>query len=195
MNRTSVVAPAVLCAGLILGAVACKGETKVEDSPQTLAKLSDCEQANRDKDEYIKELHARVVELEMNAGDVVVTLQGDAFTVTGGKGPNVRAARPTGETDDNALYQSFINSVNASRAGMTKCYENALKRDTGLQARTVTLNIQVRFTTAGKPGTITLDPRISEAFDACMQTLIGRWSLPAAPTAVTFRAPVTLTPQ
>jgi hypothetical protein len=191
MNRT------LMCAAALAPAAgACKGETKVVDSPQTLERLSTCEKATSAKDDYIKQLHARIVELELaSGGEVIVVLQGDAFSVSAGKGPSARASRPMGDEDDKQLYQSFIDSVNASRGGMKKCYENALKRDSSLQARTITLELQVRFSADGKAGRVDLDPRVSDAFDTCMQGLIRRWSLPAAPSAVTFRAPVTLTPQ
>jgi hypothetical protein len=84
--------------------------------------------------------------------------------------------------------------VQKSRGAIQKCYEQALKKDTSLQARTVTLNVSASFSAAGQFQRTSFSPVISEAFDGCMRTVAGKWQLPAAAQGMTFKAQVSLTP-
>ncbi len=117
-----------------------------------------------------------------------------------GKGPNGRAnagtpREPRGTANDEKLYASFVTSLKRSRASIKKCYQNALKKDTGLQARTVTLKIAVNYRTSGKVSKATFSPRISGTFDRCMASIAQHWKLPAMPRKVSFNYRQTLTPQ
>ena len=180
---------------LTLVVAGCKGETKIQDNPETLSALTGCQDAIASKDAYIKELEARAGELERKAGQndgVVVTIAGDTMTISG-KGPNVRAGGSV--TADKDLYESFVTQVQAARGAMQRCYQNALKKDSGLQMREVELNIQVRFTPAGKVSKAGFSPTISDSFDSCMGTIARRWQLKESPSGAIFEFPVNLTPQ
>lgn len=178
--------------------VGCKGETKIQDSPQTLQALADCQQGRSDKEKYIKELEARLFDLEQKGGadnEVVVTITGDTLTISGQE----QGGRSTGgggpAVPDQQLFESFVKQVQQSRGSMQRCYQNALKKDTGLQARTMTMNVQVRFTPAGKVSQASFSPQISESFDSCMSTVARRWKLEGASGPNVFKQPITLTPQ
>jgi hypothetical protein len=173
----------------------CKGETKIQDNPQTLKALQDCQQGRTDKETYIKELEARLYDLEHKAAgdsEVVVNISGDKLTITG-QGPSVRAGGPA--APDEELFESFVKQVQQSRGSMQRCYQSALKKDTNLQARTMTMDVQVRFTPAGKVSQASFSPRISDSFDTCMSTVAKRWQLEGASSPIVFRQPITLTPQ
>ncbi len=181
---------------LVLVASGCKGETKYRDSPETLKALEICRNNMKELEQRKAELDERVRKLETGAldGDVVVRIEGDAFEITG-KGPSGRAGTGTAAVDDKALYEAFLSNVNGSRGAIKKCYQQALKNNASLQARTVTLNVNVRFSTAGKAAGSSFAPQISSSFDECMRAVTAKWSVPAPPRSVAFQAPVTLTPQ
>ncbi len=84
--------------------------------------------------------------------------------------------------------------LSKSRGAIQKCYEQALKKDTNLQARTVTLNVSASFVPGGQFQRLSFTPVISEAFDQCMQGVAGKWSLPTLAQGMTFKAQVSLTP-
>lgn len=184
-----------VCA-LTLAIAGCKGEVKIQDNPETLRTLEACQQARADKDKYIKELEARIFDLEQKAGggnqEVVVRVTGDEITISG-KGPSERAGGPA--ASDQALFESFVKQVQQARGSMQRCYQNVLKKDSSLQARTLTLSIHVRFTATGKVSRATFSPQISDAFDTCMSGVTSRWKLDGASEGITFQQPITLSPQ
>ncbi len=172
-------------------------------------KLEACEQSSKQKDGYARSLKERIEELENKdagisetGGEVVVTISGDGLQIVAatGRGPN-ETAKPNkpgtkpGNADDQALYKSFLKAVNRSRGGIKKCYQRALKADSSLQARTISMKIKVKYNVAGQVTGTGFSPRISSKFDSCMSSITKRWKLPAPPRPVSFRAPVTLTPQ
>jgi hypothetical protein len=184
-----------VCA-LAAALVGCKGEVKIQDSPQTLKALEDCQQGRTDKDKYVKELEARLFDLEQKGGadsEVVVTITGDTLTISG-QGPG-GGGGGGGGAPDQELFESFVKQVQQARGSMQRCYQNALKKDTGLQARTMTMNVQVRFTPAGKVSQASFSPRISDSFDSCMSTVARRWKLDGTSGPIVFKQPITLTPQ
>ena len=189
------------------------GSTSSAATAELQGKLEACEQRGKQKDGYAGSLKERIEELneKQKGGDgdptgegneVIVTIAGDALRIVGttGKGPHEGSKPSTGTTkpgnaDDQALYKSFLKAVNRSRGGIKKCYQRALKADSSLQARTISLKIKVRYDTAGKVTGTGFSPKISSKFDSCMGSITRRWKLPAPPRPVSFRAPVTLTPQ
>jgi hypothetical protein len=190
--------PAAIALYIAVGAVGCKGETKYKDKPETLDALKNCQSQRDEKDKYIKELEKRLADLEFkggDAGEVVVTITGDEIKIDG-KGPNERAApgEPAGNAKDAELYEAFIDLVNKSRGSIKKCYQNALKKNTALQARTISLKLQASFSSSGAITSSSFSPEISDAFDQCMKSITAKWKLPAAPKAMKFTAPLTLTP-
>lgn len=185
---------------LALAAFGCKGETKVRDNPKTTKQLKVCEEKKDEKDKRIKQLEARVSELELGGtatGDeVLVKIDGDLMTVRG-NGPNARAGggTPRGNAADDELYKAFLKELNGSRGRIKKCYQMALKKNSAITARTISLTVRVKFNTAGKAISSSAAPDIDNGFSVCMRQVAQSWQVPGPPQVVTFEAPITLSPQ
>lgn len=184
----------------------CKTKVETKPDPETEEKLSDCEESLESKKDYIKTLEERLAELESGeGGEVVVELEGPLedgaiLNVTAGGGPHARGGgggggAAKGNADDTKLYEEFVGQLRRSRPSIKKCYQNALKKDTRLQARPVTVNIQVDYRTNGKVSDASFNPRISQHFYQCMKNVADRWKLPAMPRAVSFNYRQRLTPE
>jgi hypothetical protein len=187
----------LMLAALVAAAAGCKGSTK--DSPQTLAKLSDCETRAAkldEKDKLIQTYEAEIARLKLeNTGgkqEYTFAIDGDALTIK---------AKPQGggsaAVDDKmaaALSQMFIDVVGKSRGSIQKCYEQALKKNTGLQARTISLRVSASFAPSGDHTRSSFAPDLGEAFDSCMKSVAGKWKLSAANQGMTFQATVSLSP-
>lgn len=189
---------AVLALVAVTAFAACKGETKYQDKPETIADLSRTTNLVNEQDKRIKQLEARVAELAAGAcEEVVIRVDGDAVSVVTGKGPSgvSRPKDPTGDARDAELYNAFRDQVQSSRGAIKRCYQNALKKDSSLEQRTITVNITVKYKSSGKVSDVMLDKRVSDNFAACLESTASSWTLPAAPKAFTFKAPVSLTPQ
>jgi hypothetical protein len=126
-----------------------------------------------------------------SGAEIVVALEGNVLTVkphTGGGGPPI---------DDKAVAaasKEFVNVVEKSRGAIQKCYEQALKKNTGLQAKTVTLSVSASFDAKGGYTNSNFSPSLGDTFDNCMKGIATKWSLPANANAMTFKASVSLTP-
>ena len=178
--------------------LSCKGETTIKDNPETQKQLSSCESKIVEKDQYIATLEKRIEEIQANAGgNVVVTLEGEAMSIKSGgdKGPHAGSGDPKGTAKDAELYASFVAALKKSRGSIKKCYQGALKKNSALQARSVTLDIAVDYKTSGSVRNASFSPRISEQFNTCMRTVAKNWKLPAMPRAVSFNYKQTLTPE
>ncbi len=188
MTRTSI--PFVL---LVLGA--CKGETKIQPDPKTQADLESCRAAMTEKDKLCKSLedeNARLLrEKGGTAGDIIVSIEGNALTVKPGKPGEVR---PIDDKQAGEASKQFIDVVAKSRGAIQKCYEQALKKDTSLQARTITLTVSASFSQAGGYKSSSFSPSLGDTFDTCIKTVAGKWALPQSSPAMTFKAQVSLTP-
>ena len=174
--------------------VACKGETVVKPDPQTQADLDNCKNTLGEKDKRIAALQDENAELMRKNGgaELVVTIEGNALTVKPGSG-----APPTPPVDNKqvaAASQEFLNVVAKSRGAIQKCYEQALKKNTGLQARTVTLNVSASFSNTGAYRDSAFAPSLGDTFDNCIKTVASHWALPTNSPAMTFKAQVSLTP-
>ncbi len=191
-----------------LAVVACKGKVEYRDNPEVATKLTSCQKSLDEKIAYIKDLEEQAAQLKMKPagdGEVFITLtaplpDGAIMEIKGGPGPNggTGTGEPRevkGNADDQKLYEAFITAVKNSRGSIRKCYQNALKKDTALQARTVTLDISVNYKTSGKVSGASFSPRVSENFNGCMDAIAQRWNLPAMPRAATFKARQLLTPE
>jgi hypothetical protein len=180
---------------LLVATTACKGKTEVKPDPKTLEELRDCGKALEDRKSYIASLEKQLADLQLaSAGDVKVVIEGDKLTISG-KGPSERAGEPGGNAKDADLYAAFVASLEKSRGSIQKCYQGALKNNTSLQARTVTLDIQVDYQTSGSVSRASFNPKLSAGFDQCMDAVAKRWKLPGMPRAVTFAYRQTLTPE
>lgn len=182
-----------------LGAVAlagCKGGTTVKDNPDTIKRVNDLTSKLSDKDTYIRTLEADVAACKLAAGnpnEFVVTIQGDAMEIK---------ARPTSGGNSSVsdavaidLSQKFIDLVKKSRGNIQKCYEQALKKNASLQARTISLTVTARYGATGDVSKSTFKPdSLGTAFDSCMQGVAKNWKLPATAASMSFQSTVTLSP-
>jgi hypothetical protein len=129
-----------------------------------------------------------------SGAEIVVSIEGNALTVKPGK-----PGAPPPPIDDKATAaasKEFLNVVAKSRGAIQKCYEQALKKNTGLQARTVTLTVSATFANSGayKDSSFAASAPLGEVFDACIKTVASKWALPTSSPAMTFKAQVSLTP-
>ena len=183
-------APLVGCKGKGGGG---SGDSKLE------SKLSACEASLSDVSKIRSELETELAQKSGEDGEVVVQINGSGGILSiKGKGPNGRTGGQTevvGNAKDEELYKKFIAAVKKSRNPMTQCYRRALKNDSGLQARTVTVNVKVNYGTSGKVKNAGSSPKINTAFSKCISGVAQKWSLPAMPKPASFVAPLTLTPE
>jgi hypothetical protein len=173
----------------------CKGETVVKPDPQTQADLDACKSTLAEKDKRIAALQDENAEMMRKQGsgqEIVVSIEGNALTVQPYKG--APAAPPVDDKVAAAASKEFINVVAKSRGAIQKCYEQALKKNTGLQARTVTLNVSASFSNTGQYKDSSFAPSLGDTFDNCIKTVASHWALPNNSAAMTFKAQVSLTP-
>lgn len=192
-TSTSFVFVAALGAASVL-AIACKGKTEIKPDPKTEADLQACLVAKGEKDKLCKSLedeNARLMREQGSGSEIVVAIEGTALTVRPGK-PGVE--RPIDDKAAGEASKQFIDVVAKSRGAIQKCYEQALKKDTSLQARTITLTVSASFSQAGGYKSSDFRPSLGDAFDTCIKTVASKWALPQNSPAMTFKAQVSLTP-
>ncbi|HEY6176539.1 MAG TPA: hypothetical protein VIX73_18915 [Kofleriaceae bacterium] len=189
MTRTSIVATLIVV-GLGAG---CKGEKVIQPDPQTKADLEQCLKDKAEKEKLIKaeeDENARLMREKGSGAEIVVSIEGNALTVKPGAPGEVR---PIDDKVAGEASKEFLNVVEKSRGAIQKCYEQALKKNTGLQAKTVTLSVSASFT-AGQFKSSNFAPSLGDTFDACIRTVASKWTLPLTSPAMTFKAQVSLTP-
>lgn len=191
MSRNLIVTVLVLAPIVLVG---CKGETVVKPDPQTTQDLDACNKAKAEKDKLISALQEENSALmRKGAGsEIVVAIEGNVLTVKPGTPGTPRP--PVDDKVAAAASKEFINVVQRSRGAIQKCYEQALKKNTGLQARTVTLTVNATFTGAGQYQNSAFSPSLGDTFDNCIKTVASKWTLPQNSPAMTFKAQVSLTP-
>lgn len=195
MSRAHVV-PLVLVLGSLVALAACKS-TEVKDRPETLAALEACKEQSAklaDKDRLIQTYEAELARLKLESGNQELTLviQGDALVIK--SRPQGGGAPAIDDAVAQALSRDYIALVNGSRGAIQKCYEQALKKNTALQARTISMTVSSTFQGSGAHVRSSFQPALGEAFDACMKSVASRWKLSAAPQTMTFQATVSLSP-
>jgi hypothetical protein len=189
MIRASVIAVAALAL-----AAGCKGETVYKDKQETLDKLDAAQKQLQAQKDELDRLRADAAKCSMNQnpGEIVVTIEGDIAKIKPGHGGG------GGTTVDDATTakqsQAFLDMVQRSRGAIQKCYEQALKKNSGLQARTISLKLSAKFQASGDFAGSDFNPSLGDVFDSCLRTVAGRWKMPAAPAAMTFQANVSLSP-
>lgn len=192
MTRTSIAT--TLTVLVTLGTVAgCKGDKVIQPDPKTQAELDRCLKEKADRDKLIKaeeEENAALMREKSSGKEIVVAIEGNLMTVKPGAPGEVR---PIDDKVVGEAAKQFQNVVERSRGAIQKCYEQALKKDTGLQARTVTLSVSASFTSGQFKGS-NFAPSLGDAFDACIRTVASKWTLPPSAPAMTFKAQVSLTP-
>jgi hypothetical protein len=180
---------------LLVAVVGCKGETVVKPDPQTKSDLEQCQKDKAEKDKLIKAVEEENARLMRNQGgsgaEIVVSIEGNALTVKPGKPGEVR---PIDDKAVAAASKEFLDVVAKSRGAIQKCYEQALKKNSGLQAKTVTLSVSASFAQDGKYKSSSFSPSLGDTFDNCIKTVASKWQLPTSSPAMTFKAQVSLTP-
>jgi len=191
MTRTSIVTSLAALAVTLGAGSGCKGEKVVD--PQTQADLESCKRDKLELDKLNKALgdeNALLMREKGRGAEIVVSIEGNLMTVKPGSPGEVRPI------DDKALgdaSKEFFTVVEKSRGAIQKCYEQALKKNTGLQAKTVTLSVQATFA-SGQFKSSNFAPSLGDTFDACIRTVASKWALPTSSPAMTFKAQVSLTP-
>jgi hypothetical protein len=192
MTRTSIAT--TLAVLVTLGTVAgCKGDKVIQPDPKTQADLDQCLKDKAGKEKLIKseeDENAALMREKSSGTEIVVAIEGNLMTVKPGAPGEVR---PIDDKVVGEAAKQFQNVVERSRGAIQKCYEQALKKDTGLQARTVTLSVSASFTSGQFKGS-NFAPSLGDAFDACIRTVASKWTLPPSAPAMTFKAQVSLTP-
>lgn len=193
MTRTRIAISVVLLMALIATS-GCRGEKVIQPDPKTQADLEQCLKDKAEKDKLIKaeeDENARLMREKGSGAEIVVSIEGNALTVKPGLPGDVRPI------DDKAAAESskeFLSMVAKSRGAIQKCYEQALKKNTGLQARTVTLSVSASFAPTGEFKSSNFAPSLGEAFDTCIRTVASKWTLPSSSPVTTFKAQFALTP-
>jgi hypothetical protein len=176
-----------------LGLLGCKGKEVVKPDEQTLKDLDDCKKAKAEKDKLIVALQDENAKLmsKQGGGEIVVTIEGANLTVRPGKPGDVA---PIPDKVAAAAVTEFLDVVAKSKGEIQKCYEQALKKNSGLQAKTVTLTVNATFGESGAHASSSFAPSLGEPFDSCIKRVASRWALSQGAPAMTFKAPVSLTP-
>ena len=171
----------------------CKGETVVKDNPDTVRDLDSCKKNLDEKNKLVQALQDENASLMRGGGpnEIVVAIEGNALTVRPGK-PGTTP--PIDDKVAAAASKEFLNVVEKSRGAIQKCYEQALKKNTGIQAKTITLTVSASFNAQGAYQTSAFSPSLGDTFDNCIKTVASKWALPQNSPAMTFKASVSLTP-
>lgn len=180
----------VIVFGLL--ATGCKGETVVKDNPDTLSALDVCKKTLDEKNKLIAALQEEAARQKPAAGEIVVAIEGNALTVK--PAAQGSAPRPIDDKAAAAASKEFLDVVAKSRGAIQKCYEQALKKNSGLQARTITLTVSASFSAQGAYQNASFSPSLGDTFDTCIKTVASKWALPSNSPAMTFKANVSLTP-
>ena len=174
MTRTQIVislASLMMALGTMSG---CKGEKVIQPDPQTKADLDQCLKDKAEKDKLIKaeeDENARLMREKGSGAEIVVSIEGNALTVRPGKPGEVR---PLDDKVVGDVSKEFLNVVEKSRGAIQKCYEQALKKNTGLQARTVTLKLSASFASSGVDNfVVTLSSRCARSFFSRRASISG----------------------
>lgn len=177
--------------------VACKGETVVKIDPATQTALDNCKKDFDEQKKLIATLQEQNTQLQSKqptAGELLVTIEGDILKIK----PSQGGTAPVGPPPDNkaalAASTEFLNVVRKSRGAIQKCYEQALKKTTGLQSKTVTLTVSASFSPQGAYKNANFSPSLGDTFDTCIRAVASKWVLPQNSPAMTFQAQVSLTP-
>jgi hypothetical protein len=176
-------------------AVGCKGETVVKQDPDTVRDLDVCRKTLEESKKLVQALQDENARLMRGTGgsEIVVAIEGNLMTVKPAKPGEVR---PIDDKVVAAASKGFEDLVHKSRGAIQKCYEQVLKKDTNLQARTVTLTVSATFSGQGayQSSSFNASQNLGDTFDACMKQIAQRWTLPQNSVTMTFKAQVSLTP-
>jgi hypothetical protein len=185
--------PRAISLGLLasLALSGCK-DKEVKPDPELANKLEACERDKREKDNLIAMLQDQNSKLQMHksGGSIIVTIQGGALTVT----PEQGGSLPIDERAAAAGVQEFLGIIERSRGAIQKCYEQALKKSTGLQSRKVDLMVEATFAPQGTLSAASSAPSLGETFDGCLKQVAQKWTVKGSSSTMTYRQVVQLKP-
>jgi hypothetical protein len=183
----------VLLLASLSGLLGCKTKEVIKADPETIKLLTDCKRDKEEKDKYIAKLQDENTRLqvEKGGGEIVVTIEGGKMTVKAGQ-PG--GTLPIDERVAAAGAQEFLGMVERSRGAIQKCYEQALKKSSGLQSQKVSLTVYATFNTTGAVASSTSAPSLGEPFDGCFKQVAQKWTVKGSPSSMTYRSVVELTP-
>jgi hypothetical protein len=179
---------------LLVSGPGCKGKEAAKVDDQIQKDLDQCRAAKAEKDKLIAALQDENAKLQVkkaSGGEVVVMIEGANFTVKPGPPGEVLPIDPKVAE---AGAREFTVVVEKSRGSIQKCYEQALKKTTGLQSKTVTLTVSASFSQQGAYKNANFSPSLGDTFDTCIRAVATKWVLPQNSPAMTFQAQVSLTP-
>jgi hypothetical protein len=190
MMRTPSALLVVLLAGSFCG---CKTKEATKQDSQAAKDLADCQRDREEKDKYIAKLQEASTkqQMEKGGGELVVTIEGAKMTVRAGQPGE---ALPVDEKVAAAGVQEFLGILEQSRGAIQKCYQQALKKSSGLQSQVVSLTVQATFTPQGTVAASSSAPSLGEAFDGCLKQVAQRWTIKGASSTTTYRQVVQLKP-
>lgn len=183
---------------ILLGMLAsgCKGETIYKDRDETLKELANAKTTIEEKNKLIAALQEEAARNKPGGQcEVVVAIEGNALTVKGGGGGGA-ALPPVDQKVAAAATKEFLDVVAKSRGAIQKCYEQALKKNSAIQGRTITLTVNATFSNQGayQSSSHSASAPLGEIFDSCFKQVASKWQLPQNSPAMTFKAQVSLTP-
>jgi hypothetical protein len=180
--------PTLLAAG-------CKGQTVYKADPDTARDLDICRKTLDEKNKLTQALQDENLRLQARpaGNEIVVAFEGNLLTVRPAKPGE---GRPIDDKVVAAASKQFEDLVKKSRGAIQKCYEQVLKKDTNLQARTVTLTVSASFSGKGayQSSSFNATQNLGDTFESCMKTIAQKWTLPENSQTMTFKAQVSLTP-
>jgi hypothetical protein len=183
----------ILVALAAWGLLGCKSKEVVRPDPETVKQLTDCKRDKEEKDKFIAKLqeeNARL-QLQKGGGEIVVTIEGGNMTVRAGQ-PG--GTLPIDERAAAASAQEFIGLVERSRGAIQKCYEQALKKSSGLQSQSISLTVFATFNTTGAVASSSSAPSLGDPFDGCFKQVAQKWTLKGSSSSMTYKQVVQLKP-
>jgi hypothetical protein len=183
---------------LLLVLAACKGETKIQIDPQTQKDLDAANEKLATLRTEVTQLREENTKLQTKQapGEITVAFEDkpEKCMITVRPGKPGEPVRPIDDKATELASKQFYDLVRKSRGAIQKCYEQQLKKTSGLQSKTITMYVKASFTQTGAYQSSSFSPSIGDTFDTCMKSVASNWKLPQNSIAMTFQAPVTLTP-
>jgi hypothetical protein len=190
---SAVARAAVLPSLLVTISAGCKTKEVTKPDPETVKQLADCKRDKDEKDKLIAMLQDENAKLQVHkgGGDIVVTIEGGNMVVRAGQ-PG--GTLPVDEKVAAAGAQEFLGIIERSRGAIQKCYEQALKKSSGLQGQQVSLTVYATFTPTGSVSSSSSAPSLGEPFDGCFKQVAAKWTIKGSSASTTYRQVVQLKP-
>lgn len=189
MIRTS---RAILFPLLAASFAGCKGKEVVKPDPDMVKELADCKRDKEEKDKLIVMLQDENAKMQVRkGGEITVTIEGGNMVVKPGP---AGGALPVDERVAAAGAQEFLGIVERSRGAIQKCYEQALKKSSGLGSREISLTVYATFAPEGSVSTASSAPSLGEPFDGCFKQVAQKWTVKGSSSTMTYRSVVQLKP-